>query len=132
MSKQEKESKAMTKDRLMGMQVIDSEGNDAGTVQDIAFTVGKAGVTLVLQTKKGETKEIAWEDIQAAGDFVILKPVTAQAQPSSAQPMAQTPQETQPQVCPKCGRPLTYIPQYQQWYCYNDKKYLKQLLSEKS
>ncbi len=132
MSKQEKESKAMTKDRLMGMQVIDSEGNDAGTVQDIAFTVGKAGVTLVLQTKKGETKEIAWEDIQAAGDYVVLKPVTGQAQSSTGQPTAQEPQQAQPQVCPKCGRSLTYIPQYQQWYCYNDKKYLKQMLSEKS
>lgn len=25
--------------------------------------------------------------------------------------------------CPKCGRPLTYIQQYQRWYCYNCKEY---------
>ena len=63
MSRQDRDKKAMTKDRLIGMQVIDSEGNDAGTVQDIAFTVGKVGMTLILETKKGETREIAWEDI---------------------------------------------------------------------
>ena len=111
----------MTKDRLIGMQVIDSEGNDAGTVQDIAFTVGKVGMTLILETKKGETKEIAWEDIQAAGDFVILKSSANQTQPFGTQPMLQ---QTQTPTCPTCGGPLTYIQQYQRWYCYKDKKYV--------
>ena len=123
MSKLEKEKKAMTKDRLIGMQVIDSEGNDAGTVQDIAFTVGKVGMTLILKTKKGETKEIAWEDIQAAGDYVVLKPSAGQAQSSKAQPMGVQPQQGQIPTCSICGGPLTYIPQYQRWYCYKDKKY---------
>jgi len=124
MSRQEKEKKAMTKDRLIGMQVIDSEGNDAGTVQDIAFTVGKVGMTLIVETKKGETKEIAWEDIQAAGDFVILKSSATQTQSFSAQPTMQQPQQTQTPTCPTCGGPLTYIQQYQRWYCYKDKKYV--------
>jgi hypothetical protein len=26
--------------------------------------------------------------------------------------------------CPICGKPETWIPQYQRWYCYNCKKYL--------
>ncbi len=26
--------------------------------------------------------------------------------------------------CPTCGNPLTYIPQYQRWYCYHEKKYV--------
>jgi sporulation protein YlmC with PRC-barrel domain len=124
MSRQERDKKAMTKDRLIGMQVIDSEGNDAGTVQDIAFTVGKVGMTLILETKKGETKEIAWEDIQAAGDYVILKSSTGLTQPFSVQPMGQQPQQAQTPTCPTCGGPLTYIQQYQRWYCYKDKKYV--------
>jgi len=123
MSKQEKEKKAMTKDRLIGMQVIDSEGYDAGTVQDIAFTVGKLGMTLIVETKKGESREIPWDGIQAAGDFVILKPSAAQAQVIGAQPVAQQAQQAAP-VCPTCGGPLTYIQQYQRWYCYKDKKYV--------
>ncbi len=75
MSKQEK---ALTKDRLIGMQVIDSEGNGAGTIKDIAFTVGKVGMTLIVETEKGQDKEVPWEQIQAAGDYVLLKPSTAQ------------------------------------------------------
>jgi sporulation protein YlmC with PRC-barrel domain len=120
MAKQEK--KAMTKDRLIGMRVVDSEGYDVGTVQDIAFTVGKVGMTMIVQTKKGETKEIAWDEIQAAGDVVVLKPPTAQAQAVGAQPMGQPGQQAP--VCPTCGGPLTYIQQYQRWYCYKDKKYV--------
>ena len=129
MSKQDK--KAMTKDRLIGMQVYDSEGNAAGTVQDIAFTVGKMGMTLIVETKKGDSQEIDWEAIQAAGDIVILKPKMEQAQSAvgaqpmmAQQPMAQPAQAQSQPVCPKCGGPLTYIPQYQRWYCYKDKKYV--------
>jgi len=123
MSKMEKEKKAMTKDRLIGMRVIDSDGYDVGTVQDIAFTVGKAGMTLIVETKKGETIEVAWDGIQAAGDCVILKPKSTQPQIFSSQPAAQ-PQQAQAPVCPTCGSPLTYIQQYQRWYCYKDKKYV--------
>ena len=25
--------------------------------------------------------------------------------------------------CPRCGRPLTWIPQYSRWYCYSDSQY---------
>jgi sporulation protein YlmC with PRC-barrel domain len=119
----EKEKKAMTKDRLIGMQVIDSDGYDIGTVQDIAFTVGKVGMTLMVETKKGDTKEVAWDDIQAAGDFVILKLQSTQPQTFGPQPVVQA-QQAQAPVCPTCGGPLTYIQQYQRWYCYKDKKYV--------
>ena len=123
MSRVEKEKKAMTKDRLIGMQVIDSDGYDTGTVQDIAFTVGKVGMTLMVETKKGETKEVAWDDIQAAGDFVVLKPQSTQPQTFGTQPAVQA-QQAQTPVCPTCGGALTYIQQYQRWYCYKDKKYV--------
>jgi sporulation protein YlmC with PRC-barrel domain len=118
----------MTKDRLVGMPVYDSEGNVLGTVQDIAFMVGKMGMTLIIQTKKGESNEIAWEDIQAAGEIVILKPKANQPiSPASAQPPMQSATQSaqsQTAVCPTCGGPLTYIAQYQRWYCYKDKKYV--------
>jgi len=124
MSRQEKE-KAMTKDRLIGMQVIDSDGNTVGTVGDIAFTVGKMGMTLIVETKKGESREVPWEEIQAAGDFVILKPSAAQPQVMGPQPMGPQPVAQQPQqpVCPTCRGPLSYIQQYQRWYCYKCQKY---------
>ena len=29
-----------------------------------------------------------------------------------------------PPTCPTCGEPLSYIQQYQRWYCYKEKKYV--------
>lgn len=124
-SKSEKEKKALTKARLIDMQIIDSEGNIVGKVVDIAFTVGKMGMSLIVETKKGETTEIAWESIQAAGDFVVLKPPGGTTQSTGGQTVAeQQPQAIESQICPTCGGPLTYIPQYQRWYCYKESKYV--------
>jgi sporulation protein YlmC with PRC-barrel domain len=124
-SKSEKDKKALTKARLIDMQIIDSDGNIVGKVTDIAFTVGKMGMSLIVETKKGEITEIAWESIQAAGDFVVLKPPGGPAQSAAGQTgTEQQPQVLQSQICPTCGGPLTYIPQYQRWYCYKDGKYV--------
>jgi len=121
--KMSKQEKALTKDRLIGMQVIDSEGNSAGTIKDIAFAVGKVGMTLIIETEKGQDKEVPWEQIQAAGDYVLLKPSSTQT--FGPQPLTQPQQaQTQQPLCPTCGGPLTYIQQYQRWYCYKDKKYV--------
>jgi hypothetical protein len=56
MAKQTKE-KGVTKDRLVGMKVVDGNGNLVGTVTDIAFTIGKMGLSLSIEDKEGETKE---------------------------------------------------------------------------
>jgi sporulation protein YlmC with PRC-barrel domain len=119
-AKQQKE-KSVTKDKLVGMKVIDADGNLVGTVKDVGFTVGKPGISLSVESEDGEVSDIAWESIQGAGDFVILKPTArAVAEPSiSTQPA----QPAQP-VCPICKGPLTYIQQYQRWYCYKDQKYV--------
>jgi sporulation protein YlmC with PRC-barrel domain len=117
--------KSVTKDRLVGMTVIDSEGNIVGTVKDVGFTVGKAGISLSVEDKDGDIRDFGWDNIQGAGDFVLLKP--SAAQPSfAAQPVQAAQQAAQPAqpLCPTCGRPLTYVQQYQRWYCYNDKKYV--------
>jgi sporulation protein YlmC with PRC-barrel domain len=128
----EKSSKPLTRDALTSMQVIDAKGRLVGKVKDVAFSVGKMGISLTVETEDGEIQSIEWEDVQAAADFIILKPVQQQAaqptyqaqqpvQTAAAQPAQQ--QSTQP-MCQTCGRPLTWIPQYQRWYCYNDKKYV--------
>ena len=120
MAKTQKE-KSVTKDKLIGMKVIDADGNIVGTVKDVGFTVGKAGISLSVEDKDGDIRDVAWDNIQGAGDFVILKP--AATEPSIPAQPAQAAQPAQP-TCPTCGRPLTYIKEYQRWYCYNDKKYV--------
>ena len=106
--------KALTKDRLVGMKVIDGQGYIVGEVNDIAFKVGTTPMSLVviLKTIKGEEKRVSWEEVQAAGDYVILKPETAT--PNSS---------TNATICSNCGGLLTFIQQYQRWYCMKCKKY---------
>ena len=120
MAKSQKE-KSVTKDRLIGMKVIDGEGNLVGTVKDVGFTVGKPGISLSVEDKAGEIQDVPWENIQGAGDFVVLKP--AAAEPSITAQPAQAAQAAQP-TCPTCKGPLSYIQQYQRWYCYKCQKYV--------
>ena len=53
-----------------------------------------------------------------------------QPQPPQQQPTYPYQPQPQPQVppqptyrCPVCGNPLTWIPQYQRWYCYTCRRY---------
>ncbi len=124
----EKTDKPLTRDALVSMQVIDAKGLLVGKVKDLAFAVGKTGIALTVENKAGETQTIPWEDVQAAADFIILKPQTVQqtyqTQQQPAQTAAQPQQQSAQPLCPTCGRPLTWIPQYSRWYCYNEKKYV--------
>jgi hypothetical protein len=50
-------------------------------------------------------------------------------QPMMQQPMASMPSAAPaatpaPVICPKCGKPATYIPQYNRYYCYTDQMYV--------
>ena len=122
----EKKQKNLNRDTLVSMQVIDSEGNLVGKVKDVAFAVGKMGISISVVNDEGETRNIEWEDVQAASDFIILKPIVhneVQTQQPTQAVQQQPQQQTQP-LCPTCNRPLTYIQQYQRWYCYNEKKYV--------
>jgi len=120
--------KPLTREALISMEVVDARGRLLGKVKDVAFAIGRNGISLTVENDTGETKNIAWEEVQAASDFIILKPVaqtTYQPQNTYQQPMQQQPtqQTTSQPLCQTCGKPLTWIPQYQRWYCYNDKKY---------
>lgn len=107
-----KPEKAITKDVLIGLTVVDAEGHMIGTVKDVAFVVGKMGVSLHVEGKKGDSRNVTWEEVQAVGDYVILKPAQTQQPRATAQ------------KCPICGGPLRYIQQYQRWWCDKDRKYV--------
>jgi sporulation protein YlmC with PRC-barrel domain len=106
------QEKVITKDMLVGMQVVDSDGKVVGKVKDVAFVVGKMGPSLCVEGKKGDSRNVSWAEVQAVGDFVVLKA-----------PQVQQPRSTV-QTCPTCGGPLRYVPQYQRWWCDKDKKYV--------
>jgi sporulation protein YlmC with PRC-barrel domain len=122
--------KPLTRDALVSMQVIDAKGRLVGKVKDLAFAVGKTGIALTVESNDGQIQNIAWEDVQAATDFIVLKPQVVQQdmyqQPiqTAAQAVQQTAQQASQPLCSTCSRPLTWIPQYSRWYCYNEKKYV--------
>ena len=122
--------KPLTRDALVSMQVIDAKGRLVGKVKDLAFAVGKTVIALTVESDDGQIQNIAWEDVQAATDFIVLKPQVVQQdvyqQPiqNAAQAVQQTAQQASQPLCSTCGRPLTWIPQYSRWYCYNEKKYV--------
>jgi sporulation protein YlmC with PRC-barrel domain len=135
-----KTDKPLTKSALVSMQVIDSSGHLVGKVKDVAFVVGQLGISLSVENVGGEIQCIQWQDIQAASDFILLKPsfsggnkgeckkdeeaeTVQAAQAMQTQPVEAKKQSAQP-LCPTCNKPLTWIPQYSRWYCYNDKKYV--------
>lgn len=100
------------------MKVIDGKGSAVGTVKDIGFTVGKVGISLNIEDENGEVREVSWDEVQAAGDFVLLKAVAEAVLPPAAG------QQQAAQTCPTCNGPLRYITQYQRWYCDKEKKYV--------
>ncbi|MGA2682333.1 MAG: hypothetical protein ABSF44_11115 [Candidatus Bathyarchaeia archaeon] len=134
-----KTDKPLTKNALVSMQVIDSQGHLVGKVKDVAFVVGQLGISLSVENEDGEIQCIQWQDIQAASDFILLKPqfsggnkgecANEETQVFQTEQTKQT-QQTEPKkqtaqpLCPTCNQPLTWIPQYSRWYCYNDKKYV--------
>jgi len=123
----EQTDRPLTRDALVSMQVIDAKGRLIGRVKDVNFEIGKLGISISVEKSDGSVENISWDAVQAATDFILLKP-QIQAQPQfQPQPQFQSqPQVQQPAqpLCPTCGKPLTWIPQYKRWYCYNDKKYV--------
>jgi len=132
----EKTDKPLTRGALVSMQVIDANGGLVGKVKDIAFGHGKAGVSLSVENEAGKAQNISWEDVEAVSDFIVLKPVPERV-PSEEEKvlgpneqLQQKPVQTVVQkqlskpLCPTCGKPLKWIPQYERWYCNKDKKYV--------
>ncbi len=58
----------------------------------------------------------------AAGSPPMAPPAAAPA--VAPAPMAAPPAAAAAPICPTCGRPTTFIPQYNRYYCYNCSKYV--------
>ncbi|MDW8084187.1 MAG: PRC-barrel domain-containing protein [Candidatus Caldarchaeum sp.] len=134
--------------KLLGMQVYNPDGSLIGVVQDIELPIGEGEISLQVMSKYNLLERIPWSMVAAAGDIVILKEKMTLKQPETLQPQTYAPptvQPAQPQQrggivtgvisrlpfgrkeknpCPTCGKELSWIEQYQRWYCYNCGKYV--------
>jgi sporulation protein YlmC with PRC-barrel domain len=131
---------SITLSELKGKRVYAQDARFIGEVVDIGFKVGELSPSIVVKTPSGRTLEIPWSDVAAAKDIVLLKPefkvpeellVPAIALPVAAAPTPQPEQKPRfplfrkaQKICPYCGKPATWIPQYQRWYCYNCQRYI--------
>lgn len=132
----------------MGMQVYNPDGSLVGVVQDVELPLGEGEISLQVLSKYNLVERIPWSMVGAAGDIVILKekitlkqPEAPQPQPYVAPAVAQPVQQPKAGIvsnitsrlpfgrreknpCPTCGKELSWIEQYQRWYCYNCGKYV--------
>ncbi|MEM0234946.1 MAG: PRC-barrel domain-containing protein [Thermofilum sp.] len=132
----------ITLSELKGKNVYTQDARRIGEIIDFGFKIGETTPFFVVRTPSGKPLEIPWSSVAAAKDIVLLKPdfqVPEDLLVQPAMPVA-TPQTTQAQpaqqprfgifkkseqkICPYCGKPATWIPQYQRWYCYNCQKYI--------
>ncbi|MEM2276625.1 MAG: hypothetical protein QXU43_06035 [Thermoproteota archaeon] len=103
--------KGIPQSKLVGMQVYDPDCLFIGTVKELGIVPGEGGITLYVSTKVGSVVEISWGDVKTIGDIILLSKKVEIPQPAVP-------------VCPKCGKPGTWIPQYKRYYCYTCKQYL--------
>lgn len=66
--------RALTRETILGMQVINSEGNIIGKVKELSLVVGEPDQALIIEGKEGEETIIRWSEVAAVGDVVLVKP----------------------------------------------------------
>lgn len=131
---------SITLSELKGKRVYAQDASCIGEVIDFGFKVGETLPFLIVRTLSGRTLEIPWSEVAAAKDIILLKPefkvptellTPAPALPAAApepqleeKPKLPFFRKTERKNCPYCGKPATWIPQYQRWYCYNCQRYI--------
>jgi len=137
---------------LIGKKVYNPDGELVGEVYDISLSVGESEIRLLIRGKHGGELSVSWSSVAAAKDIVILKECVEIPELSAPEPSPEPAYRAEPtpgeeretrlslsrilplsrgkqaprerRVCPTCGEPATWIPQYKRWYCYNCKKYI--------
>jgi hypothetical protein len=98
--------------RKMGAAYLSVKNSTAGLKPAYSFVFGS-----------GWSRDDMWVNaINSAKANLNSNSTPAFAQ--QQQPLPPPPPNFAPPSCPTCGGPLTYIEQYQRWYCYRDQKYV--------
>jgi len=98
--------------------IVHTEGWMSGMLGDMDFSPSAvAGGIGRRQGWQGMAR--LWETLQA---FSKAPSSVLQTTPTVNAPPPPPPPPPQPS-CPTCGQPLTFIQQYNRWYCYRERKY---------
>lgn len=108
------EKKYLSRDKIIGKEVIDSNATIIGSVKDIVLDLGSKNVAITILAKTGVDITVEGDKIAVVGDVVLLNkpvelPLTPQVEkvPTPERPQA-TPQPaaappTTPGLCSNCG-----------------------------
>ena len=104
------EKKFLTRDKIVGKQVVDSNGVTLGTIKEISFDLAHKEMSITLADEKGKETEISGNNVAAVGDVVLLKApqVEAPEAPRPPPPAKPTPTSTAKAptssgLCSNCG-----------------------------
>ena len=108
---EEEKSTFISRENLVGKQVIDAKGMVVGSVSDISVDIEEKQIAFNVSARSGAIVDIASEDIDQVGDVVILKTTldpevyepkagTTVKSGKIEVPVAAPPPE--PNKCPKC------------------------------
>jgi hypothetical protein len=97
--------------RKMGQSYVRVDSCSLGLKPAYSFVFGS-----------GWSKNEDWVNAVNAAKARLNSPQVASSTSFSQMPPPPPPNFVSP-TCPICGGPLSYIQQYQRWYCYKDKRY---------
>ncbi len=116
------ERKFLTKERLVGKQVIDLKAMVVGSVKDLSFDLEAKEIALTLTTKSGGDVTVMSSDITTVGDVILLnkavdlptppeptpapsevKPTPTPTAPVAPAPEAPTAPRREPGLCLVCN-----------------------------
>jgi sporulation protein YlmC with PRC-barrel domain len=66
------EKNFLSREKIVGKQVIDENGIIAGTVKDITFDLPRGKMSIIMADDKGKETEISSDNVSAVGDVVLL------------------------------------------------------------
>ncbi|MFQ6075302.1 MAG: PRC-barrel domain-containing protein [Candidatus Bathyarchaeia archaeon] len=108
------EKQFLTRDKIIGKQVIDSEAMIVGSVKDLSIDFEAKEIAILITSKTGAEVTVLMGDISNAGDVILLNKTVELPPPPEAPPEAPPPPppeavpeapppEKQPGLCLQCG-----------------------------
>ena len=66
------EKNFLSREKIVGKQVIDENGIIVGTVKDITFDLPRGKMSITMADDKGKETDISSDNVSAVGDVVLL------------------------------------------------------------